>query len=435
MCHLILLLFLFLSWLAHLVCLPSIKSIGIFASCYLSALPDSIQSKSMTRNQDGEGGSKAFRGPAFLSTRRARVVSMDQGQEQDLDLFQSHVADHLLALLPPPSAAGGGGDSYHQQFPLLSLAFLSKLLDAFLSCEEEFRSLILGCNHASLLSKPPADRAVDDLLDRAVKSLDICNAASFALDSLRHWHRQGVVATSALLPGHRGEGPLNRSRRALAKLLASSPGEGSGSSGRSGSSQMRSIMRSVPRSWSSSRNMPPVPAHLATPRGGEAGGAGMALAVYAMSSVLSLTMWALAAAFRSHDRSASAPSSPVSPRQHLCWAQAMAALQDSILEEWRMRKGSAGLLAEVQALERCGKGLMEAVGEAGPSPSRAEDVAAKAAELAEACERLEEGLGPLERQVREVFHRVIGSRAEVIRCVDQSTRAAAGPTNASVVSS
>lgn len=65
---------------------------------------------------------------------------------------------------------------------------------------------------------------------------------------------------------------------------------------------------------------------------------------------------------------------------------------------------------------------MEAVGEAGTQSLQAE-VAARAADLAEACRRLEEGLGLLERQVREVFHRVVGSRSEVLRCVDQSKAA------------
>ncbi|WOK98081.1 hypothetical protein Cni_G06791 [Canna indica] len=395
----------------------------------------------MTTTTENQGGgspssSTAFMGRAFFSLRRgAQVVSMEQGQEQDLDLFQSHVADRLLALMP---AHGSGGEAY----PLLSLAFLSKLLDALLSCDEEFRSL-LGRNHTCLLAKSPADRAVNDLLDRAVKSLDVCNAVTLALHSLRHWHRHALIAASALLPAHPGEGPLNRARRALAKLFASCPNspfaasartEGSGSSGRSASSHMRALSSTVSRNWSSSRPMPPVPAHLATPRGGEAGGAGMALAVYAMSSALAFTMWALAAAVPSQDRGSGASSSPVSPRQHLPWAGAMLGLQDRITEESRRRRSAAGLLAEMQGVERCGRELMEAVGESGPPQSPSEDMAARAAELAEACRRLDEGLGPLERQVREVFHRMVRSRAEVLRCVEQSTRAAAVLPNPPLVS-
>ncbi|WOK92745.1 hypothetical protein Cni_G01436 [Canna indica] len=129
-------------------------------------VPDSINDDTAENQGGGSPSSMPFMGRAFFNLRRgAQVVSMEQGQEQVLDLFQSHVADRLFALMP---AHGSGGEAY----PLLSLAFLSKLLDALLSCEEEFCSL-LGHNRTCLLAKFPADRAVDDLLDCGVKSLDV----------------------------------------------------------------------------------------------------------------------------------------------------------------------------------------------------------------------------------------------------------------------
>lgn len=390
----------------------------------------------MPENQSGGSRvSMAFR--PFSSLRRgAQVVSMDQGQEQDVDLFQKHVADHLLSLLPSSTAAS---EPPCQLQPLLTLAFLSKLLDALLSCEEEFRNL-LGRAHAGLLARPPADRAVADLLDRAVKSLDVCNSVSLSLHSLRHWYRPALIAASVLLPDRCGEdAPLNRARRALGKLLASSRessytstastgGDWSGSSGRFDHSQIRALSWGVSKNLSAGRTIPPVPAHLAAPRGGEAGGASVALAVYAMSSLLAFTMWALAAAVPSQDRGSTASSSPVSPRQHLLWAGAMIELQERITGEWRrsrLRGSSAGLLAEFQRMEKPMRELMEAMGERGAAASRAEEVAARAGELAEACRKLSEGVGPLEKQVREVFHRLVGSRAEVIRCVDHTSLAAA----------
>lgn len=39
-----------------------------------------------------------------------------------------------------------------------------------------------------------------------------------------------------------------------------------------------------------------------------------------------------------------------------------------------------------------------------------------ATELTEACRRLGEGLGPLERQVREVFHWMVGNHMEMLWC-------------------
>lgn len=367
----------------------------------------------MEKRGRAERDSPPFVGAAFLSVRRSRVVSMEQRQEQDFDRFHSYVDDRLLPLLP---TAGSSTN-------LLSLTFFHRLLHAFLSCDDEFRSLLLARGLGSLLSRPSADRAVTDLLDRSVKSLDVCSAASLALDSIRHYQRLADTAASAAIPGEGG-----RARRALAKLLASfldptaARSEGSsGSSGRSsGSGQLRTPGR---RSYFSGMNMLPVPANLIVARGGEAGGAEIALAVYAMSSVLAFTMWALAAAFVRQDGGGTLPSSPVSPRQHLPWAGTIVLLQDRVAEEWRSRKGEIVRLAEMQALERCGKGLMEAVRESGRP--RAEDVAARATELAEACQRLDEALGPVERQVREVFHRVVGSRAEVLRFMEQNKRAAA----------
>ncbi|XP_074591847.1 protein ROH1A-like [Curcuma longa] len=385
----------------------------------------------MPENQGG-GSPVSMACRPFSSLRRgAQVVSMDQGQEQDVDLFQKHVADHLLSLLPSSTA---GLEPPCQLQPLLTLAFLSKMLEALLFLEEEFQSL-LGRSHAGIL----ADRGVADLLNRSVKSLDVCNSVSLSLHSLRLWYRPAVIASSVLLPDRCGEdASLNRARRAIGKLLASSHessynatasmgGDWSGSSGRFGNSQIRALSWGVSKNLSAGRTMPLMPAHLAAPRGDEAGGAGVALAVYAMSSLLAFTMWALAAAVPSQDRSSTALSSPVSPRQHLPWAGAMIELQERITGEWRRRRrgSSAGLLAEFQRVERSMRDLMEAMGERGAVTSRAEEVEARAGELAEACRKLSEGVGPLEKQVREVFHRLVGIRAEVIRCVDHTSLAAA----------
>ncbi|XP_042405754.1 protein ROH1-like [Zingiber officinale] len=340
---------------------------------------------------------------------------MEQRQEQDFDRFHSHVDDRLLALLPTADSSHG----------LFSLTFLRRLLDAFLSCDDEFRCLLLARGFGGLLSRPGADRAVADLLDRTVKSLDVCRAASLALDSIRHFHRLADTAASAAIPGQGG-----RACRAIAKLLASflnsAAARSEGSSGSSGRSSRSGHLRTLGRrSYFSGRNTPPVPANLIVPRGSPAGGEEIAFAVYAMSSVLAFTMWALAAALVCQDGGGTLPSSPVSPRQHLPWAGTMVLLQDRMSEEWRSRKGGVVQLAEMQALQRCAKGLMEAVREGGRP--RVEDLAERAMKLAEACRRLEKALAPLERQVREVFHRVVGSRAEVLRCMEQNKRAAAPP--------
>lgn len=157
--------------------------------------------------------------------------------------------------------------------------------------------------------------------------------------------------------------------------------------------------------------------------------------MYTMSAVLVVAMWALGASVPCQERG----GQPVVPPKNLPWAMAMVGLQERISDEWRRRDrkaAAAGLLAEVQEVESCGRGLMEVVEEAAAGggggalleKERAQEVAERAAELAEACRRLEEGLGPLERQVREVFHRVVGNRAEVLRCLEQSARSAVTPS-------
>ncbi|KAG1359285.1 putative UPF0496 protein 4 [Cocos nucifera] len=372
----------------------------------------------------------SFRGRSLL--RRNQVVSMEQVQEQELhelDLFHSHVADRLLSLLPPDSP------KYSIEKPpssLLSFAFLSKLLDALLAVEAEFRPLL-----PLLGSGPPAaaaaSRTVADLLDRAVKSLDICNAVSFSLHSLHHWLRHAQIAASALPSPcpHLGAAHLLRARRALSKLLPSDAASGLRTE-RTGSFGRRET-NSRFLSWSMSRNCS---AHLAAPRGSEGGAGELAAAVYTMSAVLVFAMWAMGAALPCQERG----GPPVAPPKHLPWAASMVALQERIAEEWRRRDRkavAAGLLLELQEVERCGKVLMEVVEEASGSRAaggmslereRAEEVAERAAELAEACRKLEEGLGPLEEQVREVFHRTVGSRAEVLRSLDQSARSTPAPS-------
>ncbi|XP_008801782.2 uncharacterized protein LOC103715802 [Phoenix dactylifera] len=376
--------------------------------------------------QGGFSLSMSFRGRPLR--RRSQVVSMEHGHEQELhelDLFHSHVADRLLSLLPPDSPKHSLDKP---PSPLLSLAFLSKLLDTLLAVEAEFRPLLplLGCGPPAAASA--ASRPVADLLDRAVKSLDLCNAVSLSLHSLRHWLRHAQIAASALLSPRLH---LLRARRALFKLLpfdatAGIRTEGAGSFGRR-ETNSRFL------SWSMSRNCS---AHLAAPRGGDGGAGELAAAVYTMSAVLVFAMWALGAALPCQERG----GPPVAPPRQLPWAAAMVALQERIAEEWRRRdRKAAGMLAELLEVERCGKVLIQVVeeasgaraggGEGGTSleRERAEEVAERAAELAEACRRLEEGLGPLERQVREVFHRVVGSRAEVLRCLDQRARSAIAP--------
>ncbi|CAA2992402.1 exocyst subunit Exo70-interacting Roh1 [Olea europaea subsp. europaea] len=51
---------------------------------------------------------------------------------------------------------------------------------------------------------------------------------------------------------------------------------------------------------------------------------------------------------------------------------------------------------------------------------KAADIVMEVEELAEICRKMKEGLVPLQQLVREVFHRIVRSRAEVHEFVDEA---------------
>ncbi|XBH59974.1 hypothetical protein VPH35_114628 [Triticum aestivum] len=387
----------------------------------------------------------------LLSFRRSAtaVASFDPAQDDELlvlDALQAHVADRLAAL--STSAQQG------QQGPVLSLAFLSKLLDAVVSSDAAFRDALAVGPVGAALARPPADRLAADLLDRSVKALDVLNAVSLALASLRGSHRAALTAASCLLAAdapllHRAQ--FARARRAISRLF---PDSRAAPSTPCSSRAARALSFSVSsKNWSTGRHVHAMAAHLAPPPPQAAtapgAGGGLGLALYTMSSVLVFAMWALVAAVPCQDRASAA--APIAPAKQAQWAAPMTALQERIIDESRRRdkKGSssgasspasAGLLAEMQAVERAARelnSLLEEIAEeedeaveveapASISEERAGDVVERAEALAGACRALEDGLAPLERQVRAVFHRVVASRAEVVRCMEHSARSTAG---------
>lgn len=393
---------------------------------------------------------------------------MENSHEQELqeiDLFHASVAQRLrsLYLSPPPdrleTLAEEGEeeeDTMKRKKPdsdefLVTIAFLRKLMDVLLGCEEEFRALLVS--RGSKPPPPPVERLVSELLERWVKSLDICNAVTESLDTLRFSHRHAEIAVAALVapaPLLGGEAQLVRARNALSKLLPTlspedrpaAPADRAWSFGRSsrgptsatGSAvgirvPLRSLSLKLSRAWSAAKQLHAMASGLTPPRGGGDGGsaAALSLAVYAMSSVLVFAMWILVAAFPSQDRSP-APPLPSPPRQ-LPWAAPMAELQERLAGEWRKkdRKGSssvmpAGMMAELQRMERAGRALMEA----GPA-----ETGWAVQDLAEACRAVGEELGPFRRQVREVFHRIVQGRAEVVEFLEHGGATAGDLSSAS----
>jgi hypothetical protein len=91
-------------------------------------------------------------------------------------------------------------------------------------------------------------------------------------------------------------------------------------------------------------------------------------------------------------------------------------LHERILEESRKRdrRNAPGLLRELYQMDKCARvmgDLMDWV-QFPLTEEKEGEVRQRVNELANVCEVLKEGLDPLERQVREVFHRIVHSRTE-----------------------
>ncbi|XP_019170229.1 PREDICTED: uncharacterized protein LOC109165765 [Ipomoea nil] len=382
-----------------------------------------------------------------ISIRRNQVVSVESNNHdqelEDLEFFQKHVADRFSELLPKTGGAGDGdvADSPAcDHAPLLSISWFRKLLDAFLLCEAEFKAVVLIGRDPLQFSKPPLDRLIPDILDRSVKALDICNAVSHGVELVRHWQKLAQIAVTSLEQKPLGDGQVRRAKKALNTLMTSMTlddkennashgklSERSWSFGRRGgggstnkdraAGSFRSLSWSVAKSWSAAKQIQAMSSNLVAPRGGET----TALPVYIMSTVLVFVMWALVAAIPCQERTGLSTHFPV-PRQ-LTWAQAMIGLHEKIAEEWKKKekKGVSGLLEEVQRMEKAAQSLIE-FADSFQFPleeEKADEVAMQVSEMSDICRKMDDGLLPLQQQVREVFHRIVRSRAEVLDVLDQ----------------
>ncbi|XP_022736951.1 uncharacterized protein LOC111289861 [Durio zibethinus] len=372
-----------------------------------------------------------------ISIRRNQVIAMDGNHEQeleDLELFQKHVSDRFTELLSPPDDVPVDA--------LLSISWLRKLLDVFLCCEAEFKAILIMGHDPSQISKPPLDRLIPELLDRAVKALDVCNAVTNGLELVKHCQKLAEIAVSSLDQNPIGDGQARRAKKALNSLMSAvnlddkdgtntKTTERSWSFGRRGGNKerapgyFRSLSWQVAKNWSAAKQIQAMATNLVAPRGAEA--SGLASPVYIMSVIMVFVMWALVAAIPCQERSGLATHFPV-PKQ-LSWAHSMIGLQEKIGDEWKKKekKGMAGLLEEMQKMEKLGQSLIEFTDsfQFPGETEKVEEAAAQVAELAETCRRMEEGLIPLQMQIREVFHRIVRTRSEFLDVLDQAGRSSA----------
>jgi hypothetical protein len=386
-----------------------------------------------TDYQGSTGGFQSF-GRSVFSFRREQIHSMDAAGnnhdsgvanlEVDLDAFQRQVADRFHDLWSFASASSTSED-------LLSIGWVRKLLDAFLCCQEEFRAVLF--NHKALLVRHPVDRMVSDYFERSVKALDVCNAIRDGIEQIRQWHKLLEIVLCALDNQRSlGEGQFRRAKKALIDLAIGmlddkdsnttvahrnrSFSRNNASAGRDHRhlGHFRSLSWSVSRSWSAARQLQAIGNNLAAPRANEVVATkGIALAVFTMNLVLLFVMWALVAAIPCQDRGLQVHFSI--PR-NFSWGLPMLSLHERIMEESkrRDRKNACGLLSEIHQIEKYSRIMSELIDSVQfPLTEEKEmEVRQRVNELSQVHEAIKDGLDPLERQVREVFHRIVRSRTE-----------------------
>lgn len=178
----------------------------------------------------------------------------------------------------------------------------------------------------------------------------------------------------------------------------------------------RSLTWSVSRGWSATKQLHAIGNGLAPPRGG--GTSDMAATVYTMGAVLFVSMLSLAAALPCQcDRTGSLSGAHfTAPPRVFYWGPAVYSIYEKVLEEWKRRekKSNSGLLKEIGEIERISRHLGEII-DAAQFPLEKEkevEIREVAQELEKVSGVIKEGLDPLERQVREVFNRLVRSRTE-----------------------
>lgn len=371
-------------------------------------------------------------------TRREQFHSVEANPESsarefELQSFQKHVTDlfHDLSAV--------GADEF------LSIAWIQKLLDVYVSCLEEFRGIFL--KNKEQVSKPPMDHWTDEYLDRSLKALDICNAARDGIEKIRMWHKHLEIVLCALDSRQRAycEAQFRRARKALMDLaLEMLDGRDSGSAfshrnwsfGRhntrkdqnhrrrhTSSGHSRSHSWSISASWSASKQLQSIANNLVAPRGNEnAATNGLAGSVFTMSSVLMFVLSALVAAIPCQDRGLNTHFS-IPPQ--FSWGIPLMSLHERIMEESkkRERQSSNGLLKEIYQVERCTRHMTDFVDlvQFPLTEEQKTELEQELQELASICEKFKNGLDPLERQIREVFHRMKNCRTEGLELLSRAS--------------
>lgn len=382
-----------------------------------------------TEFQGSSAGFNQFGRSVFSLKRHQLVNPVMEGQALDLETFQTHVADCFQHLSSPSQ-------------DLLSLHWLRDLLDGFLRIHEEFKLLILS-SPKSHGSRPTVDRLLSDYFERSVKALDVCNAIRDGIDQMRQWQKLLEIVLCALDRDRTlGEGQFRRAKKALIDLAIAMLDDKESNNnttlahrnrsfGRSNTpakdhrsmGHFRSLSWSVSRTWSAAKQLQAIGNNLYAPRPNEIVATnGLAPAVFTMNSVLLFVMWALVAAIPCQDRGLQVHFTI--PRT-LGWAAPLLSLYERIMEESkrRDRRNACALLKEILQIEKCSRVISELADSVQfpLSEDKEGEVRQRVQELSQLCEGIKEGLDPLERQVRDVFHGIVRSRTEGMDSLAKTT--------------
>ncbi|CAA0831053.1 Protein of unknown function (DUF793 [Striga hermonthica] len=371
-----------------------------------------------------------------ILTIRADQVHSETAHDsniQNLDSFQNQILSRFNDL------------SKANSDELLSVSWIHKLLDAFTACLEDFTSIL--SENKALLSKPPADRLASDYFERAIKAMDVFNAARDGVETIRLWQKHLEIIVCALDSQKRttGEGQFRRARKALMDLallmlddkdggpVFSSRNRSFGRKGketqqqhqhqRGPSGHARSLSWSVSHNWSASKQLQSIAYNLLPPRANDVSATnGLAVLIFSMSFVLMFVLWVLVAAVPCQDRGVQVHFAI--PRQ-FSWSTPLFLIQSRVLDESkkRDRRNSCGLLREIYQIEKSVHRMTDLMDAAQfPLPEEVRnEVNENMSELSGVCEVCKTGLDPLERKLRETFRKVMNCRAEGIELLGKGT--------------
>ncbi|XP_071694286.1 protein BYPASS1-LIKE-like [Rutidosis leptorrhynchoides] len=333
-------------------------------------------------------------------------------QEKELEAFQKLVTQKLHNL------------SLVDSNELLSVSWISKLLDAFIRIQEQFTIII--SNNKSFLAKQPMEKPFSDYFERSVKALDVCNAIRDGIEQMREWKNQ-VETVLCVLGNQRfvGVAEIRRAKRALKDLdiketnLAQRNRSFNQKEMQHEKSLLfrasRSLSWSVSIPWSVSKQLQAIGSNIVVPKSSEILATnGLVLAFYTMSHVLSFVMWALLAVLPCQDFGGL--HTHVNTPKVFAWWVPLHSLQERIMVEYKKRdiRNSHGLLKETQVIEMyaCYMNrfidwirfpLME---------EHEKEMKQRIEELRTVYDSLKNELDPFERQVKEVFHLIVRCRVE-----------------------